>query len=65
VDGSFTLSGTGAVGQTYVLWTASNLVPPIAWASSATNTADTNGVFSFSDAQATNYLQRFYRVQAH
>jgi len=63
-DGSFTLTGTGMVGQTYVLLTASNLVPPIDWASSATNTADTNGVFSFSDPQTTDSPQRFYRVLA-
>ena len=61
-DGGFSLSGTGAVSQTYVMVTASNLAPPISWTPIATNTADTNGYFDFTDAQATNYTQRYYRL---
>ena len=59
--GSFTLGGTGAAGQTYILLTASDLESPV-WTAIATNTADTNGVFNFNDAQATNFPQRFYRL---
>ncbi len=58
----FTLSGTGTANQIYVLQTASSLTPPAAWMPVATNAAATNGVFSFTDAQAGNYTQRFYRV---
>jgi hypothetical protein len=28
----------------------------------STNTADTNGVFSFTDTNATNYNDRYYRA---
>jgi hypothetical protein len=61
-SGGFTLSGTGGAGQVYVLLGASNLVPPMVWVPVQTNTADTNGVFMFTDTQATNYLNRFYRI---
>ena len=60
---SFTLMGTGAANQVYVLVTATNL-PPVAWTPAATNTADASGGFSFSDPQTTHDAQRFYRVQA-
>ena len=59
--GGFTLSGTGGAGQTYILLGAVDLVAPV-WTPIATNVADTNGGFSFSDTQTTNYPQRFYRV---
>jgi hypothetical protein len=61
---SFTLSGTGAAGQTYVLLSATNL-PPVNWTPVATNTADGNGVFMFTDLDTTNYHQRFYRVMTY
>ena len=61
-NGSFALGGTGGVGQSYVLLTASNLASPMVWTPIATNTADINGAFGFSDLQATNYQQRFYRI---
>jgi autotransporter-associated beta strand protein len=60
----FSLSGTGGVGQTFVLLMSSNLPPFSGWTSLATNAASTNGVFQFTDAQATNDAQRFYRIQA-
>jgi hypothetical protein len=62
-NGSFSLGGIGATGQSYVLLTASNLAPPMAWTPIATNAAGTNGAFSFSDLEATNYQQRFYRIR--
>ena len=60
--GSFTVAGTGSANQSYVLLTATNLVPPVKWQSTATNNADSNGVFNFIDPQMTNHSQRFYRV---
>ena len=63
-DGSFSLSGTGAVAQTCILLGASNLTVPTAWEPIATNSADAGGAFSLSDTQATNYPQRFYRIVA-
>ena len=61
---AFTLSGTGAANQVYMLLSATNL-PPLVWTPVATNTADTNGVFIFSDLDTTNYNQRFYRVMSY
>ena len=61
-DGSFTLSGTGVARRSYVLLTASNLVPPLVWTPLATNPADDQGVFGFTDTEVTNYWQRYYRV---
>ena len=58
----FNLTGTGVARQAYALLTASNLVPPVVWVPLATNTADTNGNFNFTDLQVTNFSQRFYRV---
>jgi hypothetical protein len=60
--GGFTLGGVGAASRTYVLLAASNCVSPMVWTPIATNTADLNGALSFSDHQATNLQQRFYRV---
>ena len=60
--GSFKLGGTGGAGQTYILLTASSLVAPV-WTPVATNVADTNGVFNFTDPGATN-RQQFYRVRS-
>jgi hypothetical protein len=61
-NAGFVLGGVGAASGTYVLFAASNCVPPIVWTPIATNTADSKGAFSFSDLKATNYLHRFYRV---
>jgi hypothetical protein len=51
-------------GQSHVLQTTTNLAAPIEWQSIITNTADTNGVWSFTDTNTANYPQRFYRVIA-
>ena len=59
---AFTLRGAGAASQPYVLLTATNLAPPISWTPIATNSAAANGDFSFTDLQAANFSQRFYRV---
>ncbi|MEI9960603.1 MAG: protease pro-enzyme activation domain-containing protein [Limisphaerales bacterium] len=61
-DGSITLNLNGASGFTYVLETTTNLFPPIDWQPVVTNTLNTN-VWEFNDAQATNFLQRFYRLK--
>ncbi len=60
---AFTLAGRGVANQAYVLLAATNL-SPAAWLPVLTNSADTNGIFSFTDLQVTNYDRRFYRVQA-
>jgi autotransporter-associated beta strand protein len=60
-SGGMQLGGTGGVGQVYVLLSATNLAPSV-WIPIATNTANANGVFQFTDPQATNYVERFYRA---
>jgi hypothetical protein len=63
-NGRFNLSGAGVPGHVYYLHAATNLSSPVFWTLIGTNTADTNGAFSFSDLQATNYRLRFYRLEA-
>jgi hypothetical protein len=62
-DGSFSLNLAGGVGYTYILETATNFLPPIGWLPVATNTLGTNGVWQFTDARATNFVQQFYRLK--
>jgi hypothetical protein len=62
-DGAVTLSLHGAPGYAFILEATTNLVAPGSWLSLATNTPGTNGVWQFSDTQATNFTQRFYRLQ--
>ena len=61
--GGFMLGGTGGTGQTYVLLTTSNLVSPV-WMPVATNVADTNGLFQFTDPGAISNRQQFYRLRS-
>jgi hypothetical protein len=60
--GSFTLSGTGPNGASYRIFTATNLLQPFTnWTPAATGIF-TGGAFSFTDQQATNFTQQFYRA---
>jgi len=61
-DGSIALNLTGGPGDTYVLEAATNLSSPVAWLYLATNTLGTNGIWQFTDLQATNFAQQFYRL---
>lgn len=61
-NGWFNVSGTGGVGQTYILLAAATLNAPIAWSPILTNAADSNGGFTFTDPTAPNFPRRFYRV---
>ncbi|HWY75603.1 MAG TPA: LamG-like jellyroll fold domain-containing protein, partial [Verrucomicrobiae bacterium] len=63
-SGGLAVGGSGAAGQGYVLLATSSLAPTIVWLPVQTNIADTNGIFSLTDLQATNFSQRFYRVMA-
>ena len=60
---AFTLTATGAVNQSYVLLTATNL-PAATWIPLLTNRADASGVIQFTDLEATNYSRRFYRLSS-
>jgi hypothetical protein len=62
-DGSFTLNLTGEPGDAYVLETTASLVSPSDWLPVATNTLGADGAWQFTDVQATNLPQRFYRLR--
>ncbi len=62
-QGGVTLDFTGIPGSTYWVETTTNLTPPENWTPISTNVAGTDGLWQFTDAQATNFLQRFYRTQ--
>jgi autotransporter-associated beta strand protein len=60
--GSFALSGSGPEGATYRVFATTNLTLPFsAWTEVATGSFS-GGVFTFTDTQATNFPQRFYRT---
>jgi hypothetical protein len=61
--GSFSLAGVGQPQQAYVLMTASNLTPPVAWAPFLTNQSDGSGNFMFTNLLTTN-SQQFFRISA-
>ena len=61
-DGSFTLNFAGIPGDTYVLETTTNLLSTGGWQPIATNTLDISGVWQFTDMQAVNFKQQFYRL---
>jgi autotransporter-associated beta strand protein len=61
-DGSFRFNGSGAAGVTYTLNAATNLFAPVTWLFVTNAVADQAGQFQFTDLQATNFLQRFYRI---
>lgn len=60
-NGSVTLSFVGVANYTYLVEATLDLMPPVVWTPVGTNTADINGLWQFTDTQATNYTQRFYR----
>lgn len=55
------LQMSGTPNFAYAVQSATNLTPPIQWQSLLTNTADTNGVWQFTDTNL-NSAQKFYRV---
>ena len=59
--GSVTLTLGGSPGSTYILEAATNLTAPV-WLYIATNTFDTNGVWQFTDLQATNFPEKYFRL---
>jgi autotransporter-associated beta strand protein len=60
-DGSVTLSFVGVPDYTYQVEATADLTPPAVWTTVSTNTADISGLWQFTDTQATNYTQRYYR----
>jgi hypothetical protein len=62
-NGSFTLNLLGTPGYMYVLEANTNLGLPGGWLPLATNTLGTNGMWQFTDSQATNHVLQFYRLK--
>jgi polygalacturonase len=62
-NGGVTLDFTGIPGSTYWVMAATNLTAPD-WTPISTNVAGTNGFWQFTDTQATNFLDRYYRTQS-
>ena len=61
--GGVILSLRGAPRYTYILEATTNLILSGSWQPVTTNTLGTNGVWQFTDTQATNFPQRFYRLE--
>ena len=62
-NGVMAIGGIGLPGSSYVLEATTSLVPVILWTPLATNTANTSGVFQFSDPNTAVHPQRFYRIK--
>lgn len=61
-DGAATLQASGLPGLSLRIWAATNLMAPV-WQAIATNTADTNGEWTFADTNALAHQPiRFYRA---
>jgi hypothetical protein len=63
-NGGFQFTATGAAGVAYELDATTNLTAPIGWMPVASATADQSGSFQFTDPQAANFPQRFYRIMS-
>jgi|SRR5665213_2278077 len=59
-DSSVTINFTGGA-STNLVQVAASLSSPIVWQTISTNTAGTNGLWQFTDTNASNYSFRFYR----
>ena len=61
-NGSVTLNLTAIANSTNRIWSATNVIPPIAWQMIGTNIAGTNGLFNFIDTNASGQKMKFYRI---
>ena len=57
-------SALGVPGDPYVIQLATNLNPPVAWATIATLFADQNGLVSFTEPVSTTRARSFYRLSS-
>ena len=64
-DGSFQFSFTGSTGDVFsVLATTNFSLPTTNWTELGSATEISPGQFRFTDAEATNYSQRFYQLRS-
>jgi hypothetical protein len=59
-DGQFTLNVSGTAGHTYAIEATEDLMT---WTIIGTVTLDAGGSLDFTDTDAANYPQRFYRIR--
>jgi hypothetical protein len=62
-NGSVMLQLGGSPGATYVLESTTNLGSAGGWLPVATNVLDMTGFWEFTDSQATNLPQRYFRLR--
>jgi hypothetical protein len=64
-NGAFQFGFTNIAGATFSALAATNLMQPLSnWTTLGTVTDSPPGQFQFTDPQATNSPQRFYRVSS-
>jgi hypothetical protein len=61
-NGTVTIDFAGIPGVDYLIQATPSLSSPIIWTTLSTNMAGTNGLFQYTDLNATNYSSRFYRT---
>jgi hypothetical protein len=59
-DGTVTVTFQGTPGAQYVVQASTDLASPVAWANVSTNTASSNGTWTFTES-TVGYSQRFFR----
>ncbi len=62
-DNNVAITFAGIPGYTYFIQANTNLATAT-WTTIATNIAGANGLFTYSDLEATNYTSRYYRSSA-
>lgn len=62
-NGAVQMNFSGVSYYTYLIQATTNLAPPVAWSTIGTNTADSNGLFNFTDSNAIDFPARFYRTK--
>ena len=64
LDSNFRFSFTNTPGATFTAWATTNLALPTHWTPLGYVTQFSSGRYQFTDLQATNYLQRYYRISS-
>ena len=64
-DGNFRFGFTNTPGATFTAWASTNAALPLAnWTPLGYATQFSAGQYQFTDLQATNHLQRYYRISS-
>ncbi len=61
-NGTVTIGFAGIPEFCYLVQAATNLNPPITWTTLSTNMAGSDGLFNYTDTNASNYNTRYYRT---